>query len=139
MKKGFFLAITVFAIGLGTLFITQATVSAQECHLIRIHDREKAIALHPETSQVSKGSCVIWVNWSTTSDVSILFNQGKKVCKDVVEASMDFTLNKESCLISKLIITKGGTASLVYENEETFEFVAKSSSGKDVKGKIVVK
>jgi len=52
---------------------------------------------------------------------------------------MDFKLNKQSCLISKLIITKGGTASLVYEKEGTFEFVAKTGSGKKVKGQIIVK
>ena len=137
MGKKLFSLFTLFAVGLGVLFVNQATVNAQECQIITIHDREDSIVLHPETISISKGTCVIWINWSTASEISIMFEQGK-VCKDVVQASMNFKLDKENCFISNLILSKGGTASLVYEKPGSFDYEAKTQKGKTVKGKIVV-
>ncbi len=137
MKKVKYVIVIVLALGLGMLFSLQSTVSAQECQIIRINDDGNTIRLVPDSSHVNKGTCVIWVNWSTNSDVNIMFEQGK-VCKDVVEASMDFKINKDSCFISNLILTKGGTASLVYEKEGSFDYVAKTMNGQKASGKIVV-
>jgi plastocyanin len=137
MGKRLFIIFTVIAVGLGILFVNQPTVNAQESQIITIHDGEDSVTIHPKTVTISKGTCVIWLNWSTTTDVNIAFEQGK-VCKDVVEASMDFKLDKESCFISNVILTKGGTASLVYEKEGSFDYAAKSKDGKAVNGKIIV-
>ena len=82
MKKRIVLIAAVLALGLGMLFVTHTPINAQECQLISIKDGDKTIRLHPETSHVTKGTCVIWVNWSSRN-VNIMFEEGK-VCEDVV-------------------------------------------------------
>jgi plastocyanin len=137
MGKNLFIIFTVIALALGMLFIDQPTVNAEECQIITIHDGENSVTIHPKEVSISKGTCVIWVNWSTTTDINIMFEQGK-VCNDVVEASMDFNLDKENCFISNVIITKGGTASLVYEKNGSFDYAAKPREGEKTTGKIIV-
>ena len=137
MGKNLFIIFTVIAVALGTLFFNQPAVNAEECQIITIHDGENSVTIRPEAVTISKGTCVIWVNWSTKTDVNIMFEQGK-VCKDVVEASMNFKLDKENCFISNVIITKGGTASLVYEKDGSFDYAAKPKEGEKATGKIIV-
>ena len=137
MERKLLFVFVVIAVSLGILFFNLPTVDAQECQVITIQDGENSITLHPGTVTISKGTCVIWVNWSTTTDVKIAFGQGK-VCEDVVEASIDFKLDKDNCFISDLIISKGGTASLVYGKEGSFDYAAKPNKGEEVNGKIIV-
>ena len=138
MKKNLLFIFTILTVGLGMLLVYQPAADAQECIIVRIDDGEKSIRVQPETLNISKGTCVIWVNWSATRKVDIMFEKGK-VCEDVVEASMDFKLGEGNCFITKVMLAKGGTASLVYEKEGSFDYVAKPDSGEGVKGKIVVK
>lgn len=137
MERKLFFVFVVIAVGLGILFVNHPTVDAQECQVITIHDGEDSVIIHPSAVTIAKGTCVIWVNWSTTTEVNIMFEQGK-VCKDVVEASMDFKLDKENCFISNLILKKGGTASLVYEKKGSFDYAAKPKEGGKTTGKIIV-
>ena len=137
MGKSLFFIFAVLAMAIGMLLFNQTTVNTQECQVITIQDGEESVTLHPSTVTISKGTCVIWVNWSTTTSVNIAFEQGK-VCEDVVEASMDFKLDKDNCFISDIIISKGGTASLVYEKEGSFDYAAKPNKGEKVNGKVIV-
>jgi plastocyanin len=138
MGKRLFVIFAVLVAGLGILMVNQPAVNAQECQVVTIHDGEDTITLHPSTIAISKGTCVIWVNWSTTTDVHIAFLDGKK-CEDVVEASMDFKLDNDSCFISNVALTKGGTASLVFEKTGTIYYEAKTTKGGNVTGTIIVK
>ncbi|MDY6971969.1 MAG: hypothetical protein SV775_06545 [Thermodesulfobacteriota bacterium] len=127
---------TALALVLGLLLIGHAPIKAQECQLISIKDGDKTIRLHPVTSHISEGTCVIWVNWSSRN-VNIMFEEGK-MCESVVDASMDFKLDENNCFITQVNLSKGDTASLVYEKKGTFEYIAMPESGKKVTGKIGV-
>ena len=138
MRKGLFVIFAVMVVALGILLVNQSTVNAQKCQVVTIHDGEDAVTLHPSTIVISKGTCVIWVNWSTTTDVNIVFKEGK-ACEDVVEASMDFKLDQDNCFISNVALTKGGSASLVFEKSGTIYYEAKSTKEEEVTGTIIVK
>ena len=138
MGRRLFFIFAAIVVGLGILLVNHSTVNAQECKVVTIHDGEDAITLHPSTIVISKGTCVIWVNWSTKTDVSIVFKEGK-ACEDVVEASMDFKLDQDSCFITNVALTKGGTASLVFEKSGTIYYEAKTTMGGESTGTIIVK
>jgi len=109
-----------------------------ECNVIRFYkDLEKTVRIEPETLYASKGDCIIWVNWSPNQKVYVTFEEGKR-CQDIVDASADFKINSQGCFIADLILPRGGTASLVFKKEGTYDYVATPVDGDKIKGKIVV-
>ena len=131
MKKKTLLSVAVLSLILTITFllVNQKTLSASECRIVRIiaFASYQNVTLDPKTTYANKGDCVIWFNNAGKSDVKIIFEEGKK-CTDVVEASMDFKLDENSCLVTKTYIPSRGTASFVFDKEGSFDYVV------DVKG-----
>jgi hypothetical protein len=138
--KGFGLAL-ILATGL--FLMTYVTISAaDECKIVRIISTVtyQEVSLDPKILEVDKGTCVIWFNKASKSQVEIAFEEGKKVCEDVVEASVDFKLDEKNCFITTTHIPPFGTASLVFKKEGTYDYVAQvQGTSTKVKGQIKVK
>jgi hypothetical protein len=143
-KKRLFPAIGLaFVFALTILMANQVKLNAQECRIFRIHDLRSTpevskITIEPQTIYTSKGACVIWINWIPNQDVKIIFEDGKK-CDDVTDAAFSFKLDANSCYLTDTAIPSGGTASLRFREEGTFEFAVESKNGLKEKGKIVVR
>ena len=94
------------------------------------------IRLEPETILVSKGTCVIWNNWTGAQEVIVKFEEGKK-CDDVTDAPVGFKLDAANCFVTDLI-PFGGTSSLRFVEEGSYDYVVEALKAK-AKGKIIVK
>jgi plastocyanin len=131
----------VFILALTFLLAKQSTSNASECRVVRIiaFATYQNVTLDPKTSYVNKGDCVIWFNNAAKSDVKIVFEDGKK-CTDIVEASTDFKLDENSCLITKTYIPYRGTASFVFDKEGSFDYLAEvKGTNLKIKGTIKVR
>jgi len=140
-KRLIFAVGLVFVLALTFLLVNQKTLSASECRIVRIIAAAsyQDVTLDPQTTFANKGDCVIWYNHAASSGVKIIFKEGKK-CTDVVEASMDFKLDEENCLITKSYIPPLGTASFVFDKEGSFDYVAEvKGTALKVKGIVKVK
>ena len=81
---------------------------------------------------------MIWFNGTKGSEIKITFEDGKK-CTDVVDASMDFKLDKDNCLITKTYIPPRGTASFVFEKEGSFDYIVEvKGTALKIKGTVKV-
>ena len=138
----------IFAAGL--LFIDQGVSSADDdCQIVRLISRaNQDLSIDPKTIVVDKGTCIVWFNKASRreaqvelrSHIEIVFEDGKKVCEDVVEATMDFEINADNCLITKTHVPPFGTASLNFNKPGTFDYVAKVKGQlTKAKGQIIVK
>lgn len=142
MKKKMLLPVVALSLILAVtfLFVNQKTLSASECRTVRIiaFASLQDITLDPKTTYTNKGDCVIWYNHAASSGVKIIFEDGKK-CTDVVEASMDFQLNEDSCLVTKANIPPRGTASFVFDKAGSFDYIAEvTGTALKIKGTIKV-
>ena len=133
----------VFILTAVFMLFTQGTINAgDDCKIIRIISTAtyQDVSLDPKALEIEKGSCVIWYNKASKSYVEITFPEGKKVCEDVVEASIDFKLDEKNCFITVTHIPPFGTASLVFKKEGTYEYEARvKGTIAKVKGQIIVK
>ncbi len=132
----------VFVLAMVFLLTTQGTIHAGDCRIVRINSTVtyQTVTLEPKNIVVDKGTCVIWFNKAAKANVEIVFEEGKKVCEDVVEASMDFKFDKDDCLITKTHIPRFGTASLMFRKEGSFDYVTTiKGTATKVKGQITVK
>jgi hypothetical protein len=126
-------------------FLNQKTANAQQCRIIRIHGDttghtaqapDKAW-LEPKTLFVDKGSCVIWLNWIRTNEIKIIFEEGKK-CEDMTDAPVLFSLDAANCYVTTWV-PLGGTSSLRFNEEGTFEYTIEVRGGTKAKGTILVR
>ena len=143
MKKRMLLPVVALSLILAIAFllVSQKTSSASECRIIRINAtaQYQNVTLDPKTINANKGDCLIWYNNAAQSDVKVSFEEGKK-CTDVVEASMDFQLDEENCLVTKTYIPPRGTASFVFDKEGSFDYVVEvKGTALKVKGTVKVK
>jgi hypothetical protein len=96
--------------------------------------------LDPKTLVINKGTCVVWFNRAAGSNVKIIFEEGKKVCEDVVEASMDFKLDENNCFVTATYIPPFGTASLAFSKAGAHDYVVEvKGTATKIKGRINVK
>ena len=131
----------VFVLALTFLLVNQKTLSASECRIVRIIAAAsyQDVTLGPKTTYAKKGDCVIWYNHAASSGVKIIFEDGKK-CTDVVEASMDFKIDENSCLITKTHIPPRQTASFVFDKVGSFDYIAEvMGTALKIKGTIIVR
>lgn len=101
---------------------------------------DQGVSLNPGALDVDKGTVVIWLNKSPRNSIDIVFENGKNVCENVVEAQMDFMLDDKKCFITVTHIPPFGTASLMFSKEGAFDYAAQiQGSTTKVKGQIKVK
>ena len=146
-QKKLFIAVGLtFVLAMIILLAKQGAINAQDCRLIRIQGMEthESIRVEPESLWISKGTCVIWVNRAAAPEVKIVFEDGKK-CSSVSEAPTGFSLDHENCYVTSWL-PLGGTSSLRFKEEGTFEYAIDVTGGdigekgkRVAKGRIVVR
>lgn len=140
-KRLIFMLGFIFTLALAFLLAKQATSNAAECRIVRIvaFASDQSVMLTPDRTLIKKGDCVVWFNNVVSREFLIVFENGKK-CTDVIESSMDFELNEESCLVTKAYIPNRGTASFAFDKEGSFDYVLEAK-GTDlkIKGQIIVR
>ena len=132
----------VVILAIGFLLPNPATVNAADCRVVRIVGMayHESVTLEPVSIGIPKGTCVIWFNNTTGAKVKIIFEEGEKVCKDVINASLDYKLDEKNCFVTATHITPLGTASLSFSKEGKYDYLMEiEGQDKKVKGRIFVK
>ena len=93
-------------------------VMAQE-KCVPVYVRSHA-GLDPETLNVAKGDCVVWVNWTRGEDVRVIFREGKK-CADMTKAPVRFKPDFSGCFLTDYL-NFGETSSLVFVEAGRFDY-----------------
>jgi len=123
-KKLLFIAGLSLVVALTAFLVSKGTLDAQKCSIIRIHEEKGSagttVRIEPESLQVSKDTCVIWINWVPKQEVSIVFREDGKRCQDATAAPMGFKM-AENCFVTDFI-PLGGTSSLKFNDEGTFKY-----------------
>ena len=118
------------------------TIDAQECRLIRLSGSAGGspteVYIEPRTVRISKGACVVWVNWIIGREISLKFEEGK-TCKDGTDAAVpEWVLNLEdNCFVTNIMV-QGGTASLKFDEKGIYPYVVETKEGTKATGSIVV-
>lgn len=115
---------------------------AQDCRVVRLHGGyhgwEDRVEIEPQTTWITKGSCVVWMNWiQSTKKVKVIFAEGKR-CDDLTESPVGFKMEANNCYVTSWI-PLGGTSSLLFKNEGTFDYVVEVEEGTRTQGKIIVR
>jgi len=125
MKMRFVLAACLaLLVAVSAAIVCVDAASAQECRIIRIMQDKSAVGttirLEPDTLQIAKGTCVIWVNWVPKMEVRINFREHGKKCVDATAASEDFK-TAENCYLTDFL-KLGATSSLRFTEAGTFDY-----------------
>lgn len=134
---------TTLVFGMAIFLLDPGTPEAQEqCKLVTISGQafpDVSVRIEPQSLAVSKGDCVVWVNWARATEVKILFREGKK-CQGVTKAATGFKFEENSGCYVTDSLPLGGTSSLRFMEEGTFDYEIEAHGAKyPVKGSIVVK
>lgn len=113
-----------------------------EAKIIRIFSSvapHNAISIEPSEIWVKPGTTVIWNNWAK-ADAHILFVKGEG-CKEATSARSGFKYDpQKGCVGTVQEISKGGTASLMFEATGRFDYtVDLVGEKKSAKGTILVR
>jgi len=93
-------------------------VKAQE-KCLPVYIRSQA-GIEPETLNVAKGDCVVWINWTRGEDVRVIFMEGKK-CADMTKAPIRFKPDFSGCFLTDYL-NFGETSSLVFVEAGRFDY-----------------
>ena len=135
------IAITlVFTFGFVFFLAPGNNVFAEDTRIVKIHGgatySTQSLRLEPDILTVKKGSVIIWNNWAKASNVKVIFEEGK-ICQDVTEAPMGFLLDARQCYVTTWI-PLGGTSSLRFTENGTYNYMVETTGGIKTKGKIQV-
>ncbi len=138
MKKFQMVSILIIYAAISTLINfagNPSRVGAEEkCNIVTII-RQNMINIPAIT--VSKGDCVVWINWSKQKEVTISF-QPDAQCIIPTVPNDKFHLKKASgCFISEAL-NYGKTTSLVFAHPGTYNYKVISPDGGSVDGKVIV-
>jgi hypothetical protein len=107
-----------------TLLVSQGTIDAQKCRIVRIHQEKGSagttVRTEPEVTHISKDTCVIWINWVPKQEVRVVFREDGKRCQDATGSPVGFSM-AENCYVTNFI-PLGGTSSLKFNDEGTFKY-----------------
>jgi hypothetical protein len=110
--------------------------AAEKCSIVNIRSYA---GVEPEVLKVTKGDCVVWINWTRGEDVKVIFKEGKK-CADITKAPVGFKLDSSGCYVTDFLAF-GQTSSLMFPVAGSFDYEVEFQRkvGKAVKGSIQVK
>ena len=119
-KKGIGIFGIVVVLGLmgGIVLATAESIGAQE-RCFPIYIRSHA-GIEPDTLNVNKGDCVVWINWARGEDAQVIFREGKK-CSDMTKAPIRFKPDFSGCYLTDFL-GFGETASLVFAETGRFDY-----------------
>jgi plastocyanin len=120
---------------------TQQLQKSREVHevqIIKIRDvgYQGALRIEPSEITIPVGMVVVWVNMSRKSEPQIIFAEGMK-CELSTEASVGFKQDAQKCYITDFVEV-GGTSSLKFIGEGTFNYEVRNRKGQTGKGTIKV-
>ena len=130
----FILVVTILMIGPGL------AGAAEECRLVKITGTRSpnvSVRIEPETVSISKGDCVVWINWTRAVAIKVLFREGKK-CEAASQAPVGFKMDAPTGCYTTGVIPLGATSSLMFVEEGTFDYQVEAD-GTTGRGRIVVK
>ena len=108
------LAALIFTILLGNPGLVQAQ---EKC--IPVYIRSHA-GVEPQTLNVAKGDCVVWINWTRGEDVQVIFREGKK-CADATTSPVRFRPDFTGCYLTDYL-GFGETSSLVFSETGAYRY-----------------
>jgi hypothetical protein len=141
-KKGYSIIASTILIAatITGLLIGQSNVFAGECRIIRVSGGSAAefskLYVEPKKMWISKGSCVVWVNWVRTDEIKIIFEDGK-TCSDLTDSPHGFEMTPDNCYVTTWI-PLGGTSSLRFLEKGIFKYEIEASKGIKERGEINV-
>jgi hypothetical protein len=98
------------------------SAKADQCYIIKISEEVKAdnsqIWLYPEKITVSKGNCIVWVNFTERYKVSITFQGNGQSCIRATEMNSGF-MALENCFFTDFL-NRGQTVSLLFKEAGVF-------------------
>ncbi|MBI5594300.1 MAG: hypothetical protein HY881_27950 [Deltaproteobacteria bacterium] len=97
---------------------------ADQCFIVKIGEEIKAdnlqIWLYPEKITVSRGNCIVWVNFTERYKVSITFQGSGQYCLRATETHSGFR-EFENCFFTDFL-NRGQTVSLVFKEAGVFNY-----------------
>ncbi len=116
-----------------------ATIEAEECYVVKIFGEGSPVSvrIEPDIVSISKDNCVVWINWARTTEVDVKFREGKK-CSDATKSPVGFRMDAMNCYVTDRI-PLGGTASLLFSGDGTFDYEVEAPFATPAKGRIIVK
>jgi len=118
------ITISIFVLICSIFLLNLSTAAAQQCQIIRIAketlDDSSRIWLYPREAEVSKGTCVIWMNWIEREKVSITFQKNAKTCIIATESPSGFNA-VEGCYFTDFL-RYGQTVSLYFKEPGIFKY-----------------
>lgn len=134
------IGITLILVMTYFLAYPEAIKAKEECLSVKIFGQAVpgvSIWIEPETLTISKGTCVVWINWARATQVTLKFREGKK-CAEATQAPVGFRMDAINCYVSDRILL-GGTASLLFTKDGTFDYEVEVAAGNVKRGRIIVK
>jgi|WetSurSiteA1Bulk_404760.scaffolds.fasta_scaffold98878_1 hypothetical protein len=124
-KKKILLTIgLVLLIAMAAVLASLQNSSAGECKIIRIDKGKSAagslLSVDPGTLEISKGTCIVWINWVPAQQIKVMFEEDGKKCADATQSPVGFKLT-QNCFVTD-IIPLGGTSSLLFKEAGTFKY-----------------
>jgi plastocyanin len=137
------------------LFSPQLTNAVEECRIVKLSGHglvrpQMYVRIEPNTLVISKGTCVVWVNFVAADEVTVSFKEGNKCLSAVspvkkaktpaeAEIYKAWKLDKvKDCFVTSFV-TEGQTSSLVFSQPGTYNYeVQVAGKGQPATGQIVV-
>ena len=112
---------------------------AEECYFVKVFGEGSpvSIRLDPDIISISKGHCVVWINWGREIEVTVKFQEGKR-CAEATKAPVGFRMDAMNCYVTDRI-PLGGTASLMFSADGTFDYEVETPFATPARGRIIVK
>jgi hypothetical protein len=102
-----------------TVMLGNPTIINAEGKCFPIYVRSHA-GIEPESLNIEKGNCVVWINWTRGEDIRIIFRDGKK-CADMTKAPVKFKPDFNGCYLTEHL-GFGETASLLFVAPGKFDY-----------------
>jgi hypothetical protein len=122
-NKFFKYFLVLFIVSLLSGFCFKAA-KADQCYIVKISEETKSdisqIWLYPEKMTISKGSCIVWVNFTERYKVSITFQANGKACIRATEMNSGF-MALENCFFTDFL-NRGQTVSLLFKEAGVFKY-----------------
>ena len=108
--------------------------AAEKCNIVSIVRQNM---LNIPNITVSKGDCVVWINWSKQKEVIISFHPDEQCIIPTVPNDSFHPQKADGCFISEAL-SYGKTTSLVFVNPGTYKYKVISPDDGSVDGKVIV-
>ncbi len=149
--KILFASTVVVSLFIALFIVNQGIADAEEkqdekCHIVSLRGNiassktQQVISIDPQYTNVSLGSCVVWMNWIRGPEISTSFKEGK-ICADNTASSVGYRLTPDTGCFVTDFLKEGETSSLRFmqAGDYKYDIYVKGKTAPLVSGKITVK